>query len=126
MRNLIMNKKEYVALNYKGKIAVADENNNKTGEYFISYGEEIPFKAHISGARGNAMVETNGVDLDYDKTIVLSKNLFDFLQFDENTVFFIDKKPEYDALNNPMYDYSVKRICDTINEVVIQIKKVRR
>lgn len=119
-----MNKKPIVALNYVGKAEVTDSDGNKTGEYTISYSDEIHFKAHISGARGSAMVETLGVDLDYDKTIVISVALFKELAFTENTVFFIDKEPAYDG-TKPLYDYKIKRICETLNEVVIQVQKVR-
>ena len=124
MRNLEMNKRPIIALNYIGKVAVKDADNNMTGEYTISYSDEINFKAHISGARGNAMVETIGVDLDYDKSIVMGIALFKELAFNENTVFFIDKTPEYDG-SKPLYDYKIKRICETLNEVVIQVQKVR-
>lgn len=124
MRNLIKNKKGYVALNYVGNIDIT-ENGYKTGEKRVMYSEEIAFTAHVSGARGNAVIETLGVDLDYDKTVVISKKLFDELCFDENTVFFLDKAPEYDGNGTPLYDYKIKRICDTINEVVIAVKKVR-
>ena len=126
MRNLALNKRPLVALNYVRKSEVLDENGFDTGESKIEYSEEIPFKAHLSGARGSALVDVFGSEIRYDKTFVLTLQEFKKLGFDENTVFFVDKKPEYDEHYQPLYDYRVERIADTINEVVIAISKVQR
>lgn len=125
MRNAKINQKQYVALNYVGKVNVVDVKGYKTGESTIEYSEEIPFKTHLSGAMGSSYIDTNGVNIEYDKSMVLTLWEFKKLGFDENTVFFIDKKPEYDNDNLPLYDYRVERIRDTVNEVVILLKKVR-
>lgn len=125
MRNLSINKKPMYRLNYLGKVEVVGKDGYKTGEFRVSYSEEKLFKANVSGAKGNAIVETIGINLDYDKVITMSVALFMDLQIDENTVFFIDKKPEYGSNGAPLYDYSVKRICEALNEVVIAVKKVR-
>lgn len=125
MRNLIKNKRPIVVLNYGTKTPVLDSDNNETGEYIIGYGNEICFSANVSGAKGDATVNVFGVDLDYDKTIAISVEKYHQLQLNENSVFFIDKKPEYNSQNKPLYDYKVKKICETLNEVVIAVKKVR-
>lgn len=125
MRNLELNKKSFVALNYVGVQDIVDEQGYKTGESKIVYGDEIAFSAHISGASGSSYIDSNGVSIEYDKSFVLTKCKVDELGFTENTVFFIDKKPTYDANNQPLYDYRVERIRDTLNEVVILLKKVR-
>ena len=64
-----------------------------------------------------------GTDIEYDKTICMTKSDFERCKIDENTVFFIDKKIEYQN-GTPLYNYRVKRIAETINQVVIAIKKV--
>lgn len=125
MRNLNINKKPLYRLNFIGKEDVLDDRGYKTGEFRVKYGKVKLFKANVSGAKGNAIVETIGVNLDYDKVITMSTAEFMDLRIDENTVFFIDKKPEYKANGAPLYDYSVKRICEALNEVVIAVKKVR-
>lgn len=125
MRNAKVNQKTYYALNYQGKIDVVDENGFMTGESEIVYGEQISFKTHLSGATGSSYIDVNGVNIEYDKSMVLTLWEFKKLGFDENTVFFIDKKPIYDSDNKPLYDYRVERIRDTLNEVVILLKKVR-
>ena len=125
MRNLIMNGKPIYGVNYNGKEEVLGSDGYRTGEYRIQYGKAYPFRANVSGAKGNAIVETIGLNLEYDKVIVISLGLFKHLEIDENTVFFIDKAPEYDENDLPLYDYKIKRICDTLNEVVIAVEKVR-
>ena len=41
----------------------------------------------------------------------------------EDTVLFVDKKPEYDG-EKPMYDYIVKRVAKSLNSISIAISKV--
>ena len=125
MRNLKINQRKYVALKYAGEQDVYDEHGFKTGETKVVYGNEIEFEAHISGATGSSYIDSNGVSVEYDKSFVLTKYELEKYGFDENTVFFIDKKPEYDGNYQPLYDYRVKRIKDTVNEVVVLLKKVR-
>jgi len=125
MRNLKINQKKYIGLNYLGETDKTDDDGYKTGEKIVLYGDEISFKSHISGATGSVVLDNNGVVIEYDKSMVLTKYDLQKLGFDENTVFFIDKEPEYDSDNKPLYDYKVKRIKDTLNEVVILLEKVR-
>lgn len=125
MRNAKINQKTYVALNYCGKRDVVDEKGYKTGESEIAYSDEISFKTHLSGATGSSFIDSNGISIEYDKSMVLTLWEFKKLGFDENSVFFIDTKPKYDSDNQPLYDYRVARIRDTLNEVVILLKKVR-
>ncbi len=125
MRNLKINQKTYYGLNYLGETDKTDEQGYKTGEKLVSYGGEIEFKAHISGATGSAIVDNNGIIIEYDKSMVLTKKEMIEYGFNENTVFFIDKEPEYNTDNKPLYDYKVKRIKDTINETLILLEKVR-
>lgn len=125
MRNLSKNKTPLVALNFIAKSPIVDSQGYKTGEYRLTYGNEIHLRAHISGAKGSAGVEMFGVDVAYDKTIIITKNEFDKYGFDDNTVFFIDKKPAYKEDGTPLYDYKVVRKSQTLNEVAIAVKQVR-
>lgn len=125
MRNLKINQKCYIGLNYLGETDVVDESGYKTGEKTVSYGNEISFSAHINGATGSVVLDNNGIVIEYDKSMVLTKQELSEYGFDENTVFFIDKKPQYGKDNMPIYDYKVKRIKDTVNQVMILLEKVR-
>ena len=126
MRNQLINKTKHFVLNYKGEEKAIDSDGNYTGEITIAYTRPIMFMGHISSARGSSQVEMFGVDVAYDKTIVISKNEFKRLKINENSVFFIDKKPTYDESNTPLYDYRVMRIAETINEVAIALEKVAK
>lgn len=125
MRNLEINKSKLYVLNYKGKVQHKNSAGNLTGETIVEYTKPTMFMGHISSARGSSQVEMFGVDVNYDKSILITKNEFKKLKITENSVFFIDKKPEYEDLI-PMYDYRVIRIAETINEVAIAVKKVEQ
>ena len=123
MRNLIINKTLISYHNYKGIEKVKDSNNNYTGEKKIVYSPKKEIKAHVSGARGSSSLEVFGTDISYDKTILLTKSEFKASGINENSVFFVDVKPTYKD-GTPLYNYRVKRIAETINEVLIAIEKV--
>ncbi len=125
MRNLIINKTKIYVLNYKGEENVVDDDGYLTGEKTIAYTKPILFNAHISGARGSSQVEMFGVDVSYDKTIIITKSEFDKLKITENSVFFVGVKPTYEN-TTPLYNYRVSRIAETINEVAIALTKVNK
>lgn len=126
MRNLVINKSKIYVLNFKGMTKATDLSGNYTGEETITYDDPIMFMGHVSGARGSSQVEIFGIDVMYDKTIVITKAEFKKLQIKENSVFFIDKEPIYDTTitTMPLYNYRVSRIAETINEVAIAVKEV--
>jgi len=123
MRNLHINKSKFFYLNYVSKVKAKDEDNNDTGEYINSYTRPKMIMGHVSGARGSSQVEVFGTEINYDKTILLTKNEFKKTKINENSVFFIERNVAYEN-NVPLYDYRVVRIAETINEVLIAIEKV--
>lgn len=123
MRNQIINKRPIKYLNYIGEEKVKDSDGYYTGETTISYTRPKMFMGHISSAKGSSQVEMFGTEISYDKTILITKELFKKTKITENSVFFIDKKVEYED-TTPLYDYRVEKIAETINEVAIAIKKV--
>lgn len=125
MRSLEINKRPLYGLNYVSSTPVLDQDGYETGEHKITYSKAFRIYANISGAKGTADVETFGVNLDYDKVMVMSVKLFKKLGLTDNSVFFIDKAPEYEANGYPKYDYRVKKIADTLNEVSIALERVR-
>lgn len=123
MRNLIINKSLFYFLNYVSEEKAKDSDGNYTGEAIITYTRPRMFMGHISGAKGSSQVEVFGTDINYDKTILLTKKEFIKTKINENSVFFIDKKVKYDG-TTPLYDYRVRKIAQTPNEVLIAIEKV--
>ena len=43
---------------------------------------------------------------------------------DENSVLFVDKKPEFDSDGNPIFDYIVKKVARSLNFASYAISKV--
>ena len=125
MRCLNINKQTLYVLNYLGKEKVKDSDGNYTGETTNSYTDPVEFKASVSGAKGSSQVEMFGSEINYDKTIVISKQCYGQLGITENSVLFVNKKPSYDEYEFPEYDYIVKRIAETPNVVAIAIAKAR-
>lgn len=125
MRSCRKNKRLLIGLNYIKKTPFVNEDGYETGEEVIEYSKPFKFKANISGAKGASAIEVFGTNLDYDKVITLSHKEFKELKLTDNSVFFIDRKPIYESNGYPLYDYRVKRIADTINEVVIALERVR-
>jgi len=123
MRNLERNKQPISFLNYLGTEDLLDSKGFLTGEKKVKYTPSKQIKAHVSGAKGSSMIEVFGTDIAYDKIILLTKKEVADYGITENTVFFIDVQPAYEN-GVPLYDYRVKRIATTINEVLIAIVKV--
>lgn len=123
MRNLKRNKSTITYLNYVKNDEVLDEEGFKTGEKKVVYTRPQKIKAHVSGAKGSSMVEVFGTDISYDKTVLIDKADFVKAKINENSVFFIDTAVKYED-SVPLYDYRVKRIAETINQVLIAVEKV--
>lgn len=123
MRNLKRNQTSITYLNYVKDDDVLDEEGFKTGEKKVVYTRAQEIKAHVSGAKGSSMVEVFGTDISYDKTVLIDKADFVKAKINENSVFFIDTAVKYED-SVPLYDYRVKRIAETINQVLIAVEKV--
>lgn len=96
-----------------GSTPVLDEYGSEIGAKVL-YGEAVPMRANVSPAVGTAQVEQFGSSVDYDKVILTDET---DCPMDENTVLFLDKKPEYGADGAPLYDYRVKRVAKSKNFV---------
>ena len=75
----------YQLSKYIGVEEVKDNNNHYTGKKIVIYTRTKKIMAHVSGAKGSSMVKVFGTDINYDKTILLTKSEF----------FFIDKPAKY-------------------------------
>lgn len=145
MRDLKRNQTEfwYCLLKQNTQEAIVDENGNETGELIPSYKKAISMRANISPATGQNQVEQFGNLDSYDKVIVTCDMS---CQIDENTVLFIDKRPEYTEVQTheiiegqalyaddevvektyelPKYNYIVKRVAKSLNGISIAVRKV--
>ena len=145
MRDLKRNQTEfwYCLLIPNTQEAIVDENGNETGELIPSYKKAVPMRANISPATGQNQVEQFGNLDSYDKVIVTCDMS---CPIDENTVLFIDKRPEYTEVQTheiiegqalyaddeivektyelPKYNYIVKRVAKSLNGISIAVRKV--
>ena len=121
MRTMERNKSSYWYLLYDRKEAVKDEEGNETGDTRVVYKEAVKRRDNVSAATGTAQVEQFGNFISYDRVIVTDDLS---CPFDDNTVLFIDKEPEYDDDVNPLYDYIVKRVAKSLNSISYAVSKV--
>ena len=121
MRCLKRNMRPFWYCLYSSASEAVDEYGNSTGQMDKLYAEAVMMTANISAATGQAQTEQFGNLDSYDKVIVT-----DDLDcpIDEHTVLFIDKEPEYDGNDSPLYDYIVKRVAKSLNSISIAVRKV--
>lgn len=121
MKIMERNKQPFWYMLYDRAEAVVDEYGNESGEKKIFYKEAVLFKANISAAGGTAQMEQFGNLSNYDKVIVTDDVN---CPIDENTVLFVDKKPEYKEDGSPVYDYIVMRVAKSLNSRSYAIQQV--
>jgi len=97
-----------------------DDYGNESGLRTI-YGEPVEMYANISPATGAAQTEQFGNLENYDK-VIITRDMD--CPIDENSVLFIDKEPEYSLDDDPMYDYTVRRVAKSLNSISIAVRKV--
>lgn len=121
MRCLKRNMVSFWYCQYQGEEERYDEYGNLLSEPYVIYEEPVQMLANISPASGQAQVEQFGNLDSYDKVIVT-----DDLNcpISEHTVLFLDKEPEYNLDDSPMYDYIVKRVAKSLNSISIAVRKV--
>lgn len=108
---------------YGEKTPVYDEQGWETGEMTVGYSQPVSKSANVSSEKGVIQLQAFGTFEGYDKTLQLDGNYEDI---DENTVWFVDKSPEFDENDNPLYDYTTHRIAISLNECAVAVKKVRK
>lgn len=120
MKIMNRNKRPFWYLLYQGTELGKDANGYETGEKNVKYAGPVKMEANISPAAGYAQIQQFGQFISYDKVIITDDMT---CPIDENTVLFIDKKPEYKD-GRPLYDYVVKQIAKSLNLVSIAVSKV--
>ena len=123
MRGLERNMKPFYYAIYVSETALEDEYGNETGEYEITYSKPVRLEAHISEARGEAVVEQFWINVPYDKIILV----FDMdCPIDEASILWVDTMPtlKVDGSTDTPRDYIVKQVSESINVIAYAIQKV--
>lgn len=123
-----------VALFIEKKVC-EDEQGRLTGKHEVVRTEPIPLYLSVSASKGNAENNPFGIDLDYDKTVIIEDTSF---PVDESAVFWIDNVPAIDDMSNgeidgaftmdrtggKPFDYTVKRVAKSPNCIAVAVKHV--
>ena len=122
MKTLARNKRKFLYCLYEGNTTeIVDEYGNATGEFTISYGDPVEAWGNISPATGDSSVEMFGGLDNYDKVIVMDKDV----GIDTETVLFVGKEYEETDEGQPVYNYTVRRVAKSLNFVAIAISEVK-
>lgn len=89
--------------------------------YRLIYGDAVRLMGNISASKGTAETEQFGINLDYDKVIVLDDPE---CPIKENSILFINIEPNRNGEGDYIYDYIVKKVAPSLNSVSIAIKRV--
>lgn len=125
MITLKRNRRKFWYCKYLGETNLTKTINGVeyvTGEIGIAYSSAVAAYGNIAPATGESSAEVFGTDVSYDRVIQINGTSSGI---DENTVFFVDKEPEYDANNQPLFDYKAVRVQPTLSHTNIAISKVR-
>ena len=123
MRCMHRNMRSFYYATYDGKSEITDEYGNNTGEYEVIYSKPIKYKGNISSAQGEVQNRQFGESEIYDRVIALSNVN---IPIDEHSILWVDNLPTLnaDGTTDTPYDYIVKRVARSLNNVSIAIGKV--
>ena len=123
MRTLLRNKQKFYYASYIGETEIIDEYGNATGEYSVSYSNPTEYFGNVSAAQGEMQSRQFGESESYDKVIVLDDIN---APIDEHSVLWVDTLPylNEDGTTATPYDYTVKKVAQSLNGVSIAIRKV--
>ena len=86
MKALSRNKQTFYYALYKDNAPVYDADGYRTGEKAVEYENIVRMRGNVSAARGTADLEQFGIEVNYNKTIVLAGTDY---PIKEDTVFWI-------------------------------------
>lgn len=141
MRCLDRDKQWVLVSFFVEKVACKDDKGRLTGKHEIIRTEPIPLLCSVSASKGTAENSPFGLDLDYDKTVIIED--VDY-PIDESSVLWVDNfqypgsplapDGQEDAddvddsfsqvLTDKPHDYTVKRIAKSPNCLAVAIKRV--
>ena len=120
---MVRNMRTFYYATYVNKTEILDEYGNPTGEYEIIYSNPVKCKGNISPAPGEIQSRQFGDSESYDKVIALSKV---GVPIDEHCILWVDTLPAInkDGTTDTPYDYTVREVARSLNNVAIAIRKV--
>lgn len=107
---------------YDGEHPQLDEDGYETGEKQVDYKRPVKLVCSVSPAMGYAQVNMFGNLESYDKVLITDDMS---CPIDENSVLFIDKRPEFNSEGVPLFDYRVRRVAKSQNCISYAISKVK-
>lgn len=107
---------------FKEKVPLKDKDGYETGESGVGYAEPVEIQCSVSPAMGYTQAQMFGNLESYDKVLITDDTS---CPIDENTVLFIDKKPEFDDKGKPIFDYTVRRVAKSLNSISYAVSKVK-
>lgn len=115
MRTLKRNKVKFYYALFVSREELIDEHDNVTG-YKPVYGDPIEAWVNKSASQGEVSARLFGETIQYDKVLIFGKIR---PPIDENSILWVD---QLDITKS--HDYIVKKVAESLNGVVIAIKKV--
>ena len=124
MRGMVRNRRKFYYALYIDTKETMDEYGNLSGEYEVSYSHPIKALGNISSAMGETQIRQFGGSESYDKVIVLDNPN---TPINEYSILWVDTLPRWndDGTTDTPYDYVVKRVARSLNNVAIAISKVK-
>lgn len=117
MRTLERNKRTIHYAQLIGSTPIKDEYGNETGEYANEYSPPVPYRIHVSAARGEYTNAQFGGIAHYDRVLVTGDMECPIV---ETSVLWIDKQD-----TSKPYDYVVTGIARSLNSIAIAVRKVQ-
>lgn len=127
-----INKQTFWYAQFDHRTQDTDEYGTVVGTPYNVYKPPRQYRANISPAKGETSVEAFGNDDSYDRTVVLDADSPDI---DEYSVLWIDSTPKLDDKGElatdddgnvlTPYNYIVKKVAKSLNNVLLAIKKVQ-
>lgn len=122
MRLMKRNLSDVYYCQYDSEQPKVDDDGYETGEKQVTYKRPVKLMCSVSPATGYAQVNMFGNLDSYDKVLITDDMC---CPIDENTVLFIDKKPEFNDEGVPLFDYTVRRVAKSLNCISYAISKVK-
>lgn len=107
---------------YQKSEPVRDENGLLTGEKTSAYSAPVKAFANISPASSAATVQTFGIDIRYDKVIVMADPKF---PMDEHSLLRLADTLETDNDGQLLADHIVVRVSRSLNSVSYAVREVK-
>lgn len=116
------------------KVACEDDQGRLTGKHEVVRTDPIPYRLSVSASKGSAENSPFGIDLDYDRTVIIEDTT---CPVDESSVFWVDNVAvpdgetgeidegfSADLTGGKPHDYTVTRVAKSPNCIAVALKRV--